>query len=452
MPSNQEIINDYIVSNLPAMKYRDYYQELFTVPDRIFAQLDGDRMFVNWGGSMYDGKLVVMDDQFYRVDEYSRLSAESWSVRCTATGMAVPAERDQPLVSTTTKCVVLPGQIDNYRGNDQLETTIGRVFANYTTLVLPFGDVIPYINSPWNMNKITRQVVDLCLNEKITPDQVRRYINSMYFYGHSPEFVAPNITERALTAPDDHKAFTDKLWAELGPKILQGDAVAMAQYEAAQIKHDKEDYLKGDKFLDFALDKKITDICRKKLYLTHGMVEVFGKQGSYQFVKDPLTTGINKDKMAIAANEIRGGSAMRALETAKGGEESKFILRVLQDSYITQEDCQTKRAMPIFLDGGIAGQYEFRNIIDQGRLVTLTKDNRDTYSNKTVFMRSPLYCQTPNGYCFTCMGELFRKIDKRPLATAVQDLSSKFLKMALKSMHGKTVSTASLVGIDDYIL
>lgn len=321
---------------------------------------------------------------------------------------------------------------------------------NYFLLVYPFNDLVPYWDAIWSSGKLEGIISDLIIQKKVTVDQVNTFVENMYFIGHSPEFVSPNLSEKSLSTSPDINKKKDELWEKYGPAIEAGDAVAMANFEQELIQFDK-DYLGDDEAMRYLLKGKFFNVVRKKLFLTHGMVESFGTKGQYSFIKNSLEQGWTEDSFPVIANEIRAGSYSRARETAKGGEDSKFILRVFQNTRIVEQDCNTKRFFAVSVRPDIAKDYLYRNYISGDGSVK-TVDENTPIAGKIMKFRSPLFCNTQGGYCFTCMGKLFETTQQKVLASSIQNLSSSFLTMSLKSMHGLSIKTVDVSDINSFLL
>lgn len=432
---------------------RDMLIEIFTLPERHVAKIDqkNKQTVVELPVAPYVGKLVVLGSEFVRILTFNRVrDTDTYQITTEPTGVVYDEKEDAPLVVPKDECLITNQSIANYKGEDALATTIGRFLMNYFLFVYPFGDLVPYWDDTWSSGKLESIISDLVIQKKINVDQLNTFVENMYFIGHSPEFVSPNLSEKSLTTSPDINKKKDELWEKYGPAIEAGDAVAMASFEQELIQFDK-DYLGDDESMRYLLKGKFFNVVRKKLFLTHGMVESFGAKGQYDFIKNSLEQGWTEKSFPVIANEIRAGSYSRARETAKGGEDSKFILRVFQNTRIIEEDCKTKRFFAISVRKDNAKDYLYRNYIaDDGSIKTV--DENTALAGKVIKFRSPLYCETQGGYCYTCMGKLFENTRQAVLASSIQNLSSSFLTASLKSMHGLSVKTVDVSDLNSFLL
>lgn len=443
----------YILDHLVDFKWRDVVQEFFTNPDRVIGVYNAatHRYTVVAPGGVFVGFLFAVDGLLFRVTAYDRESADNtYSVAAEPTGIAVTD--DHPIASPQDPCILTKGVVANYTDDAPLQTTVGRVYMNYMLFADPFGDVVPFINTAMKAGAIETILSDIATRKLVTTDQFLHHVRNKNFIAHSPEFVAPNLTPKSMVTDPRVETRKKELLAQYGDRIKAGDATAMAAVEDELIAMDKA-WLKGDPSMRFMLKGKYFTNVRKKLLLTHGSVEKFGSDGEYTFVPNSLEEGYTQQSFATIANEVRAGSYSRARETAKGGEESKFLLRVFQNTRITEQDCHSKRYLEVRIGKHNSAEYIYRNYLTpDGTLGVVSEDNHTTLEGSTVRFRSPMYCSTKGGYCYTCMGKLFENIGQKALASAANEIGSAMLAGALAKIHKSGVAITELGDIDDYIV
>ena len=455
MSENTPIVK-YILQHPNDLLWRDIIIELFAHADRIACHLDATlkRYIITMEGRPYVGKLVVKDGYFFRVEAFSRIDGVKdpnvYAVDITPTGV-----KDTPgeLLCEPTDIVYLPpGVIVNYPAGETLTTSVGLFVLNYVVLASSFGDTIPYINTHWSSGSLQRTIGDLLINKVITPAQMVTYANNLFYIGPMTEVFAPNLTHRSLTTDPKMNEYKEKLIKENAEGLAAGDPITMVKIEKALIEKDKE-YNKGDPAELFLIKGKYWNVVRKKLFCTHGMVERFGAKGTFDFVPNSLGQGWTQDAFAILNNETRSGSYARAMETAEGGAKAKEILRVFQNTRVTEQDCHTEVTVPTHIRDYNASEYIYRHIVlPDGTLAEITAENHKSFIGQTVQMRSPEGCKTKNGYCYKCVGRLFESLGQDAFATVVQALASDFLLRSLKRMHGVVVATYRLGSLNDYLV
>lgn len=445
----------HLITHKEDLLYRDYLQEILTLPERLSVTSSSDgSATVTTECPMYKGKLVLVDgdktNEFYRVMDFlKKPSTDDYVLTIAPTGMIeVPGEM---LMNPRTAFILPPGYLENHVSGEEIVTGIGRFILNYLILSYPFSDLIPYINKNWKAEQIEEIVSGLRVNQKITNDQFNIYAENLMFLGHSPEFCSPNLTRKALGTDPAILMRKRELLVQYKDSLDAGDATVMSQIEAELVAMDK-DYLKGDEAMNYLLKGKHFGVVRKKLFITHGMVESFGESGQFSFIPNSLEEGWTQDAFPAIANEIRAGSYSRAKETAKGGEESKFILRVFQNTRVTEDDCGTSHVLEQPIHKGNSAEYVYRNIVVGGELVEITDKTHEQYIGQTVKLRSPMYCTAKDGgYCYTCMGNLFKNLGQETMATVINSLGANFTTLALKRMHGNIVSTTEVTDINTFI-
>ena len=443
----------YLIAHLPDILYRDVLQDLVTLPDRIKVESDPKTgaLYIESHCPIHAGTLVLDGRDIKRVETFKR-RPNTWIYDITLSDTGLRDDPSQPILNLVEVCTIKAGDIANYTDTKPLETTIGRVMVNYMLFAEPFGAILPYLNKPLKGGEIEAALADALVEKRITVEAFYRYCRNLNYFAHSPEFVAPNLTPKALVTDPNVPKRKAELIAKLKDRLEAGDVTAMAEIEKELVQMDK-DWLKDDPSMRFMLKGKYFTNVRKKLLLVHGAVGNFGDESQFSFVPNSLEEGWTQEAFPVISNEIRRGSYARARETAKGGEESKFLLRVFQNTRIIAEDCKTKRGLPVPVGKHNVEEYMYRNFFaDDGSIDTVTEDNLGKLVGKTVSFRSPMYCTAKGGFCYVCMGKLMQNLDQKVMATAVNAVGSSFLASALAVTHNSGVSVTELKDINEYIV
>lgn len=350
------------------------------------------------------------------------------------------------------------GVIENYKDKEQIITTCGLFLANRLVLVGAFGDKIPYINSKpgssdFTTSKIDDIVANLILNGVCGRKEYDKYMQLGYFLGSMTAIGVPGLSRKALS--------TDPRVAKRRAELLElhkdelDDPIVYTKIEKELIDMDKA-WLKGDSSERFyaVSAKKSYNEHRKKMYLTMGISLAFSG-GATQYVTTPgsLADGWDIQHLPTIANEIRRGSYDRGKGTAKGGEQTELILRVLNAVRITDKNCNSNKGITLELTEKNGKEYLGRYVVvSPGKYDMLTKENLSKYVGKTVTLRSPMYCNTIGGLCYTCAGEYFSKLDTEAIGILGVMIGSKFTSISMKSMHFSGISSTTVKDINDYII
>lgn len=347
-------------------------------------------------------------------------------------------DKKEPLIGIHDTFTIEQGDIENYSGSSQ-KTTVGRFIFNYIILVNPFNDLIPYINDLAKLGKIEKIIAEYMITGKVTVDQFNIFLNNAYFIGHFTELGVPTLSDKAFGPPPDLKKVKKALFEKHKGNL--NDPKVIKEIEDVLFKMDKE-YLKDDPCTIFfdGLGSKSYDIHRKKMYLTVGGIEAFETDNnSYVFMKNSLNEGWEKRDFKIISDEIRKASFSRGAETAKAGDQTKFILRIFNNVMIKEDDCGTTRGLSVTLNEKEIGSYVGRTVIVGGKQTTITFDNKNQFANKPIKIRSPMYCSAKQGLCYKCCGSIYEKLGVSAIGMEMINVSSTMMMIMMKNFHGTKV-------------
>lgn len=80
-------------------------------------------------------------------------------------------------------------------------------------------------------------------------------------------------------------------------------------------------------------------------------------------------------------------------------------------------------------------------VVDRGKLVELTSENRNNYLNKEVKIRFSALCQAKDGYfCNKCAGNLFYRLGIKNIGAATPQIPSKIKVLFMKKFHNSVVN------------
>lgn len=358
---------------------------------------------------------------------------------------------DLPPFELQKKFFIEKDDIENYQSTGEF-TTYGRYIANYFCLAEPFKDVIPYFNKVWSVSKIESEIYKKVRDGVVTPQQCGRYTDNAYFIGSFGELIVPVFSEKSLTTDPKIIERRDALYKEHAHEL--DDPVVCVKIEDELIAMDKN-YLKGDPAMGFYGDSsKKFNLHRKRQYLAAGLFESFEKEkGKYSFIKGSLSEGWKPDSFITIANEIRKGSYERGISTANAGVLTKYILRLFQNSQIVAEDCKTKHTLFVpKLTEQLAKSLIGQNIVEGNKLIPLTEQNMQSYIGKSINVRSFMFCEQKGGYCFTCAGETFRKLNAKNVGSEPLQITANLMALSMKAMHGTKVSQFEINDLDEFLV
>ena len=88
--------------------------------------------------------------------------------------------------------------------------------------------------------------------------------------------------------------------------------------------------------------------------------------------------------------------------------------------YLYYGDCGSTQLVPFYVcaddpEHGIvsnANNVIGKNIVEDGKLVTITRSNVGNYMNRTIYMRSPMTCRYKDGVCDVCGGRILSNLSR----------------------------------------
>lgn len=355
-----------------------------------------------------------------------------------------------PLIEISNNIELYPNEIknfkglDNGRGKSSIITSPGMILLNQRLFVESFGDIVPYWETEIKVGMLDDLLAKLLLEDKITLDQAHNFLTNCYDIGFFGELCNKGFTSKSFTTHPDMKKKKAELFNSLSEEQKK-DPLVLSKIEEELLKLDKE-WLKGDDadILHSALGSKSYNIHRKKMLITVGAIPAFSDKGDVEFnlIENSLEEGWDIKNLDVITNEIYKGSYNRGAETAKGGELTKYVLRVYQDLGISTEDCGTTLGSRIELSNTptsrmvtpLIGRYLMDGTI-------ISQETLNANAGKFITIRDPLFCKSKNGICYKCMGFNFERIGEIDIGSYILDISSGIMMISMKNMHGTKLST-----------
>jgi DNA-directed RNA polymerase subunit beta' len=152
-----------------------------------------------------------------------------------------------------------------------------------------------------------------------------------------------------------------------------------------------------------------------------------------------LDEGLTVEEFYNTAAEAR----MTQFQKSKGSAEPGYLARktAYANANITiqSDDCKTKRYLKLQVTKEISKQLFGRYFLNDGKLDIINENNISKLINKTISLRSPLYCKEQNGLCKICYGKLQEKLDTKKVgliaSAMVNDIG---ITKAMKARHANS--------------
>lgn len=345
-----------------------------------------------------------------------------------------------------------PGDLPNV--TEAVVTCYGNVLVNAVCLVYPFGDKIPFQTGRLKVSQLEGLIANRLTDDKtaverrpkhpITIKEYKTFNEAIRHLEGFSQLCVPSASPKTMTVSPDVIKRRDELLKEHKDDLK--DPVVQAKIANELTNLDRE-WLKGDPGERFYIKSKSYDIVRKKLFLTIGEENGFGKRGHY--IPTSLEEGWKAEDIPSMATALRHGSYSRGTWTALGGVEAKNNYRIFQNTVVAEEDCGTKLGLRTTIPKRHGRHFISSSVIEKdGSVTELTVDNIDKYVDKPIVLRSVAFCKTEKqNVCATCVG---RKIAETPhaISTYASDLGSLFVGLSLRQMHGSALKTSVLDYLD----
>lgn len=132
--------------------------------------------------------------------------------------------------------------------------------------------------------------------------------------------------------------------------------------------------------------------------------------------------------------------------TQVSGYMSKELLAAFQGEVLgpKDSDCGSVQSVTIQLNDKNYSNYLYRYVKDGKKLTMLTMDNKSQFVNKTVHMRSPMYCLGTGKdqcLCNKCAGDYFYILGKPNIGLATSRVASSITQANLQKFHQNLVKT-----------
>lgn len=368
----------------------------------------------------------------------------------TLTGYVV----NQPLFAFSDNLELTIGELTNV--DRDIKTTYGNALVNSVVVIYPFKDKIPFITGKFDGDVIISIVVK---NLKDTPtddeerdskafyiDEVEKCANAATYMEAFSLISVPTTSEKTMVANPAVSKLRDELLNKHKHEL--DNPAVIANIQEQMVKLDKESF-KGDKATGFYLSGKAYNIVRMRKF---GMMGLIGGIGDVKpsLVTASLAEGWDKTKINSYIDDIRAGSYARGKTTAISGYGVKLVNSVFQSVTIEEKDCGVKKGNRVKVTehnyGSFVGRYM---VAESGKPISITSDLARSLIGKTISVRTPMLCKTkPPAFCATCAGDSISMLPKSVHITA-SDINSIYMNLAMKSMHGKSLSTAKYPLLSD---
>lgn len=331
---------------------------------------------------------------------------------------------------------------------DVVETTKGRIVAHiflYGALIEKYPKLgpFPFHNGPFT-KKVAGGIDDyfskLFIDTKITAIDVDDYINRFQWLGFILcTFAAPSLDYDTLVVSDTVEKYKEKVFKENDNVFKNNDVLKFSAIEKDIVNYTMDDMRKkkasGIQIYDSGWNGDPYNNL-KNTSLFRGVAPTSYDPSKFVISKSNLVEGVKREDMVAHADIAVAGSAGRAIDTAVGGYEVKkfnsAFAHMLADK--RGSDCGTLLTRKVFIDKDALKFYKRRYVQEGTKTVLLN----ETHLNKTVNLRTPMYCKGKK-YCNKCLGDSLYNLNIKNIGLNTSRISSVIMYKSMKSFHNMAV-------------
>ena len=341
---------------------------------------------------------------------------------------------------------VPPGVYHNNK--NWFTTTVGIWFFNIWFIDKELFHIFGYVNENINkkkFGKMNRQLSYALIEDKITIDELKRFLEKSQHIMSFEIAISPNMDEELMTITKKLNKKSKELFGANKEALDNGD-VALAEKLENELLAYAQDLLKDDPAIDtYNSGSGASWENFKSFFIDKGM-NYNPNTREFTMVRSNYLDGISAEDYSIVAASMSGPSYSRSKKTAVGGYYSKLMTAAYQHLVLEKEgsDCGTKNFVWATLTKDNIHAWMYNWMIEGSRLVELTSDNMDKYIGKKVKFRFASMCESKNGFCSKCAGNLFYRIGVKNVGIAQSQVAEKLKAKMLAAFHVSAVKVAEM--------
>lgn len=355
-----------------------------------------------------------------------------------------------PPFSPKSQLQLTAGEVPNLE--EDITTNYGRLLANYTVLIYPFGKKIPYINKRFTTGDvedlIVKRLQDIPAEGQerddkwIYIDEYLKFTDAAFYTVAFTQLCVPAGTPKTMTAAPGIEDLKAKLLEENKERLH--DPTVIAKISQELVAYDRA-YLKGDPGENFLISGKSFNVVRSKLFNMHGAETGFDAGVDVTLIPNSLSQGWDISKFPAMLTASRKGSFNRGQETMRGGEAVKWLLRASSNLTVTKDDCGTEFGIDFSpTESNFTWLTGFSLVTQGGAKLVETDEDAKSYLGKRVRVRSPMFCKLDKtDFCKTCVGARLA-LNPTALSSAVSEMGSTMMLIFMSAMHGKALTLAKM--------
>lgn len=339
---------------------------------------------------------------------------------------------------------------ENKKNKKDFYTTVGLWIFNKAFIEKDLFDILGYVSDTYTGKidgKINTKLSYAVMEDKLSVDALKRFEMKIQKFMPLCNTISPSYTKEMFLSEEKINKKKQQLLKKYDKEIKAENEKVMDQIESELIDYAKE-ILDGDPSLDMFESGARGSFNNnfKSMFISKGAAKRYSAEGGYDLITSSYMSGISKEDYSKVASAMVAGPYSRAKKTETGGYWEKLFMRAFQHISLLPEgsDCKTKRYLEIELTDKNVDDWMYSYIIDGSRLVELTSENRDKYIGKKVKFRFSAMCESKDGICSKCAGNLFYRLGIKNVGTATPAIPSKVKVLMMKGFHDSTLKFSEM--------
>ena len=353
------------------------------------------------------------------------------------------------LFNASDKIKVPKGQLQCVKTD--LITTAGRYLFNLVVIEKAFGGKYAFINKTLrddDVSAMQNKMVDDLLMGKITGAEFGEYQKRVIWLNNFTEIFVPGTNDTLMVLPPEIKKELDRLIDENQECIAAGDTTTYVNRVETPIINFAKEYFRTHETPGWTIyakggKPKFANVFKNMFLAVGPILDI--TTGKYKISTANFSEGLPPEENYLYANQGVFGAYNRAVNTQVSGYKTKLFAVGFQHQQVVEEDCGSKLTIGFDVTKDNKNVIKWKYIKDDTApdgWTCVTPDILDNYIGKHVEYRSPMFCMSDgDGYCWRCMGDLYRRIGIKNVGLASQRLTSNFLNNSLKAFHDTTLKT-----------
>ena len=329
-----------------------------------------------------------------------------------------------------------------YINTTDVDTTLGRLVFNKICVENYIKDIIPnhYWNTPLDKDgvaKIYGMVAEALKYNKLTTEVAWQWEKAIEFYSlkaaiiYNPSYNADLLIPRADIIKERDE------FLKKHPDATVADIADFEKYITTKAAE------KLDKNESIGLYKSGARGTIKDQYKNISIMigPVYNPAtGEMEPITTNFVEGCKKEDIPKLGNMLISSAYPKSCATADSGYITKQYYAAFQSVYVDKNgtDCGTKSYINVYITEKNFFRYEFQYIMENGKPVMLSQDNKSKYINKFVKLRSPMCCLNEH-VCSICVGQFPYITGTENIGITFATIPNAALDAGMKKFHTSAI-------------